>query len=57
MGCHPVDDGKAIIEHIREAITDYRRQLGVPERLIIHYYKPQRRDEIKNILKTLEDMS
>ena len=53
----PVDDKTAIIRSLKEAITAYTNQVGTPERLVIHYYKPPRRDEISNILKMLEEMS
>ncbi|MGI0154414.1 Piwi domain-containing protein [Pseudidiomarina sp. WS423] len=53
----PVDDKTAIIRSLKEAITEYTNQVGMPERLVVHYYKPPRKDEISNILKMLEDMS
>ncbi len=53
----PSGDEAAIIEHLRVAITDYVRQVGEPDRLVIHYYKPHRKDEIQNIEKLLEEMA
>lgn len=53
----PVDDKTAIIRSLKEAIAEYTNQVGMPERLVVHYYKPPRKDEISNILKMLEDMS
>ena len=53
----PVDDKTAIVTSLQDAIAEYTAQVGMPERLVIHYYKPPRRDEIGNILKMLEDMS
>jgi len=52
----PISDKTAVIEHLKAAITEYMNREGEPDRLVIHYYKPARRDEIRNVLKLLEGM-
>lgn len=53
----PIDDKTAIIRSLKDAIAEYTSHVGMPERLIIHYYKPPSKDEISNIQKMLEDLS
>ena len=53
----PINDKVAIIGSLKKAITDYTNQIGEPDRLIIHYYKPPRKDEIENILEMLKEMA
>lgn len=53
----PINEKSAIIRSLRAAIAEYTAQVGMPERLIIHYYKPARRDEIISIQKMLDEMS
>ena len=52
----PANDRMAVINSLKEAISEYTNQVGIPEKLVIHYYKPPRRDEIDGILDALEDM-
>ncbi|WP_169702891.1 argonaute/piwi family protein [Candidatus Kuenenia stuttgartensis] len=40
--------GEDLISHLKIAIDDYSKSIGSPDRLTIHYYKPPRKDEIKN---------
>ena len=40
--------GEDLISHLKRAIDDYSELIGRPDRLTIHYYKPPRKDEIKN---------
>ncbi len=51
------NDRVAIIKNLKFAITEYTNQVGMPERLIIHYYKPPSKYEIKNILELLKEMA
>lgn len=53
----PISDKTALIQHLKSAISDYIQHAGEPERLVIHYYKPPRQDEVRNVLKLLEDMA
>jgi len=53
----PINNKTALIESLKGAITNYAATIGDLDRLVIHYYKPPRKDEISNILKLLEDMS
>ncbi|MCB9973741.1 MAG: hypothetical protein H6854_04180 [Rhodospirillales bacterium] len=53
----PIGDETALVQHLKSAISDYVQNAGKPDRLIIHYYKPPRKDEVKNILKLLEEMA
>lgn len=52
----PVDDKAAIIHHLKQAITEYTSISGEPDRLVIHYYKPPRADELNNIDQLLKEM-
>lgn len=40
--------GEDLISHLKRAIDDYSKSIGRPDRITIHYYKPPRKDEIKN---------
>lgn len=51
-----INDKTAIIENLKSAITDYTNQVDMPDRLVIHYYKPPNKYEINNILELLEEM-
>lgn len=53
----PVNDKTAIIASLKSAIERYSNQIQALERIVIHYYKPPRKDEIKDILELLEDMA
>jgi hypothetical protein len=52
----PVSNKSALVGHLKTAISDYIEHVGEPDRLVIHYYKPPRKDEVSNVLKLLEDM-
>ena len=52
----PVNGENEIVNSLKDAITKYIKQYSKLERLVIHYYKPPRKKEIKNIEKLLENM-
>lgn len=52
----PANDKTSLIDSLTSAITEYTSQVGMPERLVIHYYKPPRQKEIGNIQMLLRDM-
>lgn len=53
----PISSKESLIGHLKSAIENYTSEFGAPDRLVIHYYKPPGRSDIRNILNLLEDMS
>lgn len=53
----PQGSDREIIKYLRGAIIQYTKEFGEPDRLVIHYYKPPRRDEVKHIEFLLKDLN
>jgi len=51
----PHADSKGLIQHLKKAILEYSKDFGDPDRLVIHYYKPPREKELRNIEFLLKD--
>ena len=51
----PLADSRGIVRHLRSAIQQYARECGQPDRLVIHYYKPPKEKELKNIESILKE--
>ena len=43
------NDRAGIIRYLKDAIMQYSGEFGTPDRLVIHYYKPPNKNEIKGI--------
>ncbi|MFB3884039.1 MAG: Piwi domain-containing protein [Thermodesulfobacteriota bacterium] len=52
----PQGSDREIINHLRGAILQYTKEFGEPDRLVIHYYKPPRKEEVKHIEFLLKDL-
>ena len=53
----PQGSDREIINYLREAILQYSKEFGDPDRLVIHYYKPPRKDEVRHIELLLKDLN
>ena len=51
----PQSDSRGLIRHLKNAILQYTKDCGDPDRLVIHYYKPPQEKELKNIELLLKD--
>lgn len=53
----PQGSDREIINYLRDAILQYSKEFGEADRLVIHYYKPPRKDEVRHIELLLKDLN